>query len=132
MTKKPYRLAATALVLLVAAPLLTACKNTDQALDCGKRAISLTGDVQDLTDSALNVGQITDDSRRKHTVTALKKIVEDVKKIRQDGDGKVDAAADKLSKAVDNAQTAVAKGKEPDFGPIGDAAGELTKACAGA
>ncbi|MFJ7244742.1 hypothetical protein ACIQWA_08845 [Kitasatospora sp. NPDC098652] len=132
MTKNPYRLAATALVLLVAAPLFTACKNTDQALDCGKRAISLTGDVQDLTDSALNVGQITDESRRKHTGTALKKIVEDVRKIRQDGDGKVDAAADKLSKAVDNAQTAVSKGTEPDFGPIGDAAGELTKACAGA
>ncbi|MEU4114109.1 hypothetical protein AB0F71_06425 [Kitasatospora sp. NPDC028055] len=132
MTKKPYRLAATALVLLVAAPLFTACKNADQALDCGKRAISLTGDVQDLTDSALNVGQITDESRRKHTSAALKKIVEDVRKIRQDGDGKVDAAADKLSKAVDNAQTAVSKGTEPDFGPIGDAAGELTKACAGA
>ncbi|MFF2076557.1 hypothetical protein ACFVXG_17585 [Kitasatospora sp. NPDC058162] len=132
MTKKPYRLAAATIALFVAAPLFTACKNADQALDCGKRAISLTGDVQDLTDSALNVGQITDDSRRKHTVEALKKIVEDVKVIRKDGDGKLDAAADKLSKAVDNAQAAVSKGKEPDFGPIGDAAGELTKACAGA
>ncbi|MBO1416516.1 hypothetical protein [Streptomyces sp. FH025] len=132
MTKKPYRLAIAALAMLVAAPLFTACKNADQALDCGKRAISLTGDVQDLTDSALNVGQITDSSRRKHTVDALKKIVDDTKKIRQDSDGKVDAAADKLSTAVSNAQDAVSKGKEPDFGPISDAAGDLTKACAGA
>ncbi|MBD0694157.1 hypothetical protein [Streptomyces sp. CBMA123] len=132
MTTRPYRLAAATIALLVAAPLFTACKNADQALDCGKRAISLTGDVQDLTDSALNVGQITDESRRKHTVAALKKVSDDIKQIRKDGDGKVDAAADKLSKAVDNAQTAVSKGKEPDFGPIGDAAGELTKACAGA
>ncbi|MFJ4184846.1 MULTISPECIES: hypothetical protein [unclassified Kitasatospora] len=131
MTKKPYRLAAATIALFVAAPLFTACKNADQALDCGKRAISLTGDVQDLTDSALNVGQITDKSRRTHTVDALKKIVDDIKKIRKDGDGKVDAAADKLSKAVDNAQNAVSKGKEPDFGPISEAAGELTKACAG-
>ncbi|MFD5467428.1 hypothetical protein ACFWIQ_32075 [Kitasatospora sp. NPDC127059] len=132
MTTKPYRLASATIALLVAAPLFTACKNADQALDCGKRAISLTGDVQDLADSALNVGQITDESRRKHTVAALNKIRDDIKQIRKDGDGKVDAAADKLSKAVDNAQTAVSKGKSPDFGPIGDAAGELTKACAGA
>ena len=103
MTKKPYRLAAAATALLVAAPLFTACKNADQALDCGKRAISLTGDVQDLTDSAINVGQITDEGRRKHTVDALKRIVDDVKKIRKDGDGKLDAAADKLSRAVDKA-----------------------------
>ncbi|CAM5296023.1 hypothetical protein ACIG0C_05810 [Kitasatospora aureofaciens] len=132
MTKKPYRLAAAATALLVAAPLFTACKNADQALDCGKRAISLTGDVQDLTDSAINVGQITDEGRRKHTVDALKRIVDDVKKIRKDGDGKLDVAADKLSKAVDKAQDAVSLGKEPDFAPIGDAAAELTKACAGA
>ncbi|MFF9641399.1 hypothetical protein [Kitasatospora aureofaciens] len=132
MTKKPYRLAAAATALLVAAPLFTACKNADQALDCGKRAISLTGDVQDLTDSAINVGQITDEGRRKHTVDALKRIVDDVKKIRKDGDGKLDAAADKLSKAVDKAQDAVSHGKEPDFAPIGGAAAELTKACAGA
>ncbi|MFD8704777.1 hypothetical protein ACFV1W_19500 [Kitasatospora sp. NPDC059648] len=132
MTKKPYRLAAAATALLLAAPLFTACRNADEALDCGKRAISLTGDVQDLTDSALNVGQITDESRRKHTVDALKRIVEDTKRIRRDGDGKLDAAADRLSKAVDRAQDAVSHGKEPDFGPIGDAAGELTKSCAGA
>ncbi|MFF2145812.1 hypothetical protein [Kitasatospora sp. NPDC058190] len=131
MTQKPYRLVVAAVALLAAAPLFTACKNADQALDCGKRAISLTGDVQDLTDSALNVGQITDDSRRKHTVAALKKIVDDAGKIRHDGGGKVDAAADKLSKAAGDAEDAVSKGKQPDFGPIGDAAGELTKACAG-
>lgn len=132
MTKKPYRLAVAAVALLVAAPLFTACKNADQALDCGKRAISLTGDVQDLADSALNVGQITDDSRRKHTLEALKKIADDAKTIRRDGGGKVDAAADKLSKAASDAADAVSNGRQPDFGPVGDAAADLTKACAGA
>ncbi|MGW3076063.1 MULTISPECIES: hypothetical protein [unclassified Kitasatospora] len=129
MTRKPYRLAATALALLLAAPLFTAC-DADQALDCGKRAISLTGDVQDLADSAVNVGQITDDSRRTHTVEALKKVADDAKKIRQDNGGKADAAADRLSKAVNDAIDRVSKGKQPDFKPITDAAGDIGKACA--
>ncbi|MER7757516.1 hypothetical protein [Kitasatospora sp. NPDC097643] len=132
MTRKPYRLAAATLALLVAAPLFTACKEADQALDCGKRAISLTGDVQDLTDSAVNVGQIVDDSRRQKTVDALKKIADDVKKIHDDhSGGKLDAATDKLSKAVSNAQDAVAKGNAPDVGAVASAAGDVTKACAG-
>ncbi|MEU8926509.1 hypothetical protein AB0D10_37205 [Kitasatospora sp. NPDC048545] len=132
MTKKPYRLAATALAVLIAAPLFTACKNADQAIDCGKRAISLTGDVQDLADSAVNVGQITDDERRKRTVNALKKIVDDAKKIRQDGGDKLDTAADKLSKSVNDAIDKVSDNKQPDLGAITSAAGDVTKACAGA
>ncbi|MFJ8622341.1 hypothetical protein ACIRD3_05790 [Kitasatospora sp. NPDC093550] len=132
MTRKPYRLAAAALAVLLAAPLVTACNNADQAIDCGKRAITLAGDVQDLTDSASNVGQIADESRRKNTADALKKIVDDTKKLRQDGGGKLDAAADKLSKTVGDAIDRVSKNKEPDFGAIASAAGDVTKACAGA
>ncbi|MFI6155002.1 hypothetical protein ACIBCA_20175 [Kitasatospora sp. NPDC051170] len=131
MTRKPYRLAAAALVLLVAAPLFTACKNADDALDCGKRAISLTGDVQDLMDSATNVGQITDTDRRRHTLDALRKIVDDVKKLHHDGDGKLNSATDKLSKALDSAMNKVSKGETPDYGAIRDASGDVTKACAG-
>ncbi|MFF4382503.1 hypothetical protein [Kitasatospora sp. NPDC001547] len=131
MTRKPYRLAATALALLLAAPLFTAC-DADQALDCGKRAISLAGDVQDLADSAINVGQLADESRRTHTVEALRKVAEDTKKIRQDGGGNVDAAADRLSKAVNDAIDRAAKGRQPDFKPITDAAGDIGKACADA
>ncbi|MGA5823155.1 hypothetical protein ACPC54_35495 [Kitasatospora sp. NPDC094028] len=130
-TRKPYRLAAVALATLLAAPLFTACDNADQALDCGKRAISLTGDVQDLVDSALNVGQITDDTRRKHTVDALHKLREDVKKLRQDGNGKLDAATDKLSKELDRAADDTAKGRQPDLGAVSAAASDVTKACAG-
>ncbi|MER7578402.1 hypothetical protein [Kitasatospora sp. NPDC097691] len=132
MTRKPYRLAATALAVLLAAPLFTACNNADQAIDCGKRAVSLAGDVQDLTDAAANVGQITDDERRQHTVNALKKVVDDTKKIRHDGGDKLDAAADKLSKAVSDAIDKVNDNKQPDFGAITSAAGDVTKACAGA
>ncbi|WP_158845352.1 hypothetical protein [Streptomyces sp. NRRL WC-3742] len=131
MTRKPYRLAAAALVLLAAAPLFTACKNADDALDCGKRAISLTGDVQDLMDSAINVGQITDADRRQHTLAALRKIADDVKKLHHDGDGKLNSATDKLSKALDSAVSKVSKGETPDYGAIRDASGDVTKACAG-
>ncbi|MFF2545555.1 hypothetical protein ACFVUY_23690 [Kitasatospora sp. NPDC058063] len=129
MTRKPYRLAATTLALLLAVPLFTAC-DADKALDCGKRAISLTGDVQDLADSAINVGQITDENRRNHTVEALRKVADDAKKIRQDGGDKIDPAADRLAKAVNNAIDQVSKGKQPDFKPITDAAGDIGKACA--
>ncbi|MFJ9697301.1 hypothetical protein [Kitasatospora sp. NPDC101183] len=132
MTRKPYRLAAASLALLVAAPLFTACKNADEALDCGKRAISLTGDVQDLMDSATNVGQITDADKREHTLAALRKVVDDVKKIRHDGDGKLNSATDKLSKALDTAVSKVSKGQQADYGAIRDASGDVTKACAGA
>ncbi|MEU3571444.1 hypothetical protein AB0E96_23910 [Kitasatospora sp. NPDC036755] len=130
MTRKPYRLAATMLALLLAAPLLTAC-DADKALDCGKLAISLTGDVQDLTDSATNVGQLADENRRNHTIEALKKVADDAKKIRQDGGDKIDAAADRLSKAVSTAIDQASKHKQPDFKPIADAAGDIGKACAG-
>lgn len=132
MTRKPYRLAAASLALLVAAPLFTACKDADDALDCGKRAISLTGDVQDLMDSAINVGQITDADRRRHTLAALRKIVDDVKKFHHDGDAKLNSATDKLSKALDVAVSRVSKGETPDYGAIRDASGDVTKACAGA
>ncbi|MQS17832.1 hypothetical protein F7Q99_37995 [Streptomyces kaniharaensis] len=133
MTTKPYRLTVAAVVLLTAAPLFTACKNADQALDCGKRAISITGDVQDLMDSAINVGQITDDSKRKHTLDALRKIGEDVRRIRESGSGdKLDKATDKLSKAVDNAQNDINNGKQPDLGAVAGAAGEVATACGSA
>lgn len=129
MTRKPYRLAATTLALLLAAPLFTAC-DADKALDCGKRAISLTGDVQDLADSAINVGQLADENRRNHTVEALRKVADDAKKIRQDGGDKIDPAADRLSKAVNSAIDQVSKGRQPDLKPIADAAGDIGKACA--
>ncbi|MDH6706544.1 polyhydroxyalkanoate synthesis regulator phasin [Kitasatospora sp. MAA19] len=132
MTKKPYRLAAAALALLATAPLLSACKDVDQALDCGNRAVSIAGDVQDLAGSAINVGQLTDQERRKHTADALKKVGDDIKKLRDNNSGdKIDKATDKLNKAVTNAQDNVSKGKLPDIGAITDAAGDVTKACAG-
>ncbi|GHF67522.1 hypothetical protein GCM10018790_51850 [Kitasatospora xanthocidica] len=125
-------MAATVLAVLLAAPFFTSCKEADQAIDCGKRAISIAGDVQDLSDAAGNVGQIVDDQRRQQTVNALKKLVDDAKKVRQDGGGKLDKAADKLVKAVDNAIDQVNNDKQPDLGAIAGAAGEVTKACAGA
>ncbi|MFF3006143.1 hypothetical protein ACFVTF_25425 [Kitasatospora sp. NPDC057940] len=132
MTRKPYRLAAAALALLATAPLLSACKDVDQALDCGKQAVSITGDIQDLASSAINVGQLTDQDRRKHTSDALKKVGDDIKKLRDHNNGdKLDKATDKLNKAVSSAQDNVSKGKMPDIGAITDAAGDVTSACAG-
>ncbi|MDH6139399.1 hypothetical protein P3T35_001399 [Kitasatospora sp. GP30] len=123
------RIVGAAVVLAVAGAALVGCDGK-QAVSCGKTAITITGDVQDLTDSATNVGQLTDQARRQRTADALKKLNDDAKKVHAGSDSA--KAADSLSKAVQNAQQAVADGKQPDLGPIASAAGDLSKACASA
>ncbi|MGF1429277.1 hypothetical protein [Kitasatospora sp. LaBMicrA B282] len=126
----PFRLTAAAIAVLAAAPLVTACKSANAALDCGKRAISITGDVQDLMDSSVNVGQITDDDKRRHTRAAFQKIRDDTHRIRESsGNSKMNQATDKLSKAVDSAVTEVDNGRKPDLGAVSSAAGAVTEAC---
>jgi hypothetical protein len=105
---------------------LAGCNGTKQAVACGKTAISVAGDVQDLQDAATNVGQLTDQARRQRTVEALKKLGDDAGKLSSNGGGK---AADDLSKAVQNAQQSMSDGKQPDLGPIVTAAGEAGKSC---
>ncbi|MDH6579818.1 hypothetical protein [Kitasatospora sp. MAP5-34] len=133
MSVKSNRSVLALVALLAAVPLLASCSSANKALSCGKTAVSVAGDVQDLTDSATNVGQLTDESRRQKTVQALKKLDEDAGKLRKPG-SKADLkkVADDLSKAVGNAQKSVADGTTPDLGPIASAAGDLTKTCASA
>jgi hypothetical protein len=114
-------------VLAVAAATLVGC-DVKQAVSCGKMAVSVTGDVQDLTDAATNVGQLTDQARRQRTADALKKLGDDAGRISSSKGGK--KAGDDLNKAVQNAQQALADGKQPDLGPITAAAGDVSKSCA--
>ncbi|MCC9307274.1 hypothetical protein LN042_09190 [Kitasatospora sp. RB6PN24] len=121
------RIVGVAAVLALAGAALVGCDGK-QVVSCGKTAITITGDVQDLEDSATNVGQLTDQARRQRTSDALKKLSDDAGKLHA---GPQSAkAADDLSKAVQNAQQAMADGKHPDLGPVAAAAGELTKTCA--
>jgi hypothetical protein len=127
MAMRTGRVFGAAVLVAVVGAGLTGCNGTKDAMGCGKTAISIAGDVQDLQDSATNVGQLTDKARRQRTVDALKKLGDDASQLSGSGGGK---AAQDLTKAVENAQQSVAHGKKPDLGPIGTAAAEATKACA--
>ncbi|GAB2688862.1 hypothetical protein [Kitasatospora kifunensis] len=116
--------------LFLALPVVAGCNSVDNARNCGKMAISITGDVQDLGDSALNVGQLTDASRRQHTKDALQKLGDDAKKIGDKSNrADLNNAVDKLNKAIQNAQDSLSHNKQPDLSPVTDAAGELGKVC---
>ena len=121
--------ATTAAVLLGSAA-LTACGGVNRAIDCAKTAASIAGDVQDLQNSATNVGQISDASRRTNTVNALDKVERDLKKLGgKNRDSDMDKAVDDLDTAVHNARTAADQGKTPDLKPVGSAASHLTGVC---
>jgi hypothetical protein len=110
---------------------VSACDpTTQQALDCGKTAISIAGDVQDLKDSATNVGQITDESRRQNTINALKKIGSDAEKLKGSGNkGDLGKRLDDLNSAVSKAEDTATAGKQVDVGPVLSAAAEVGKLC---
>ncbi|PYC66772.1 hypothetical protein C7C46_30895 [Streptomyces tateyamensis] len=119
------------LVLALAGAGAVACDPTaQQALDCGKTAISIAGDVQDLKDSATNVGQITDESRRQNTIKALKKVGSDAEKLKGSGNkGDLGKRLDDLNTAVSRAEDAATSGKQVDVGPVLSAAAEVGKLC---
>jgi hypothetical protein len=121
----------TAVAVLLAGATLTACAGVHRAIDCAKTAASIAGDVQDLQNSATNVGQVSDASRRKDTVNALDKVDRDLKKLGGKKRGSdVDKAVDDLDTAVHNARTAADEGRTPDLKPVGSAASHLTGVCA--
>ena len=120
---------ALAAVLLTAA--LGACNAADRALDCARTAATVAGDVQDLQSTATNIGQVSDPSRRKATVTALDKVQHDLSGLGGRGhDPDVRHAVDGLSASVRTARTTAADGRTPDLGPVASAASHLTAVCA--
>lgn len=121
--------ATTAAAVLLSAAALVSCDSVDRALDCAKTAASIAGDVQDLQNSATNIGQVSDASRRHDTVDALDKVQRDLKKLHTN-DADVGKAVDDLDTAVHNARTAADDGRTPDLTPVGTAASHLTVTCA--
>lgn len=117
--------------LAVSGLAVTACDSAQRAWDCAKTATTIAGDLQDLQSTATNVGQISDPSRRKATVTALDKVRSDLKGLddRTD-DSDVHAAVGNLDTAIRNARASAAAGTTPDLKPVASAAGHLTTACA--
>ncbi|MFE9422920.1 hypothetical protein ACFYNO_08155 [Kitasatospora sp. NPDC006697] len=129
MAGKTIRVFGAVALLAVTGAGLAACSGAKQALDCGKTAITIAGDVQDVETTSTNVGQITDQARRKQTADALKKLGDDAAKLHTGDSGKT---ADDLSKAVQEAQKSLDAGRQPDLGSIKTAAGDVSKLCGAA
>ncbi|MFI0821600.1 hypothetical protein ACH4TX_38925 [Streptomyces sp. NPDC021098] len=112
-----------AVALLV--PLTTGCDAVDKALDCGRLAVEISNDVDNLQDAV--TGAAVDPTKADKVLDALD---QDIDKVgdRTDNTDVSKALAD-LRKAVDNVQTSVDSGKHPDLTPVRDATAELTNVC---
>ncbi|MEU1806062.1 hypothetical protein [Streptomyces sp. NPDC019937] len=113
----------------VLAPLTTGCGAVEKALDCGRLAVEISNDVDNLQDA---VGGATSDtadaSDADKVLDALDKDIDKVGDHTDNAD--VGKALGDLRKAVDNVQTSVDSGERPDLSPVKDAAAELTNVCA--
>lgn len=119
----------TAITTLAAAallvPLTTGCDAVDKALDCGRLAVEISNDVDNLQDAV--TGAALDPTEADKVLDALDKDIDKVGDRTDDTD--VGKAIDHLQKALDNVQTSVDSGNRPDLTPVKDATGELTKVC---
>ncbi|GAA4999561.1 hypothetical protein [Kitasatospora paranensis] len=119
-------LAVAGLILLL--PLsAVSCSAVQRAVDCGNTAVRITGDVS-AAGSAFNnaAGDPTAAGQ------ALQKLRTDLDQLgRNSSDTDVAKAVTDLQTQVDKAQQAIDNKQVPDLKPLGDAAGNLTKACTG-
>jgi len=114
-------LAAAALLV----PLTTGCDAVDKALDCGRLAVEISNDVDNLQDAV--TGATLDPTEADKVLDALDKDIDKVGDRTDDTD--VGKTLDHLRKALDNVQTSVDSGDHPDLTPVKDATAELSKVC---
>ncbi|MEU6772841.1 hypothetical protein [Streptomyces sp. NPDC046759] len=116
--------AAAAVALTVA--LTTGCDAAHRALDCARTANAVADDVGNLQSAARDAA--LDPSKAGTYFDPIEKDLEKIGDQRHNVD--VGKAVDDLAKAVGNVRTSVQNGdRDPDLTPVGNAAGELTKAC---
>ncbi len=130
--RRTARRGLTALTALMAGLLLTgaltACDDTTMA--CAKSAATIVGDIQDLEDSATNVGQIADESRRKDTLKALDRLQSDIGKAGgKQHNAKVGSALSDLDHSVGQARKDAKAGRTVNVNAVAKAASHLTVAC---
>ncbi|WP_431044194.1 hypothetical protein ACQUSR_21360 [Streptomyces sp. P1-3] len=116
-------LAAAALVL--GATLSTGCDSVRKAVDCGRLAIEISNDFENLQDSLVDAA--VDPGEADKILDNFEKDIDKLKDRTDNAD--VSKAVDDLQKAVDNAQASIDKGDKPDLSPVKDAVGELTDVC---
>ncbi|MGW7008534.1 hypothetical protein ACWGCW_38600 [Streptomyces sp. NPDC054933] len=116
--------------IALAVPGFTACNDLNRSVDCGKSALKIAGDVQDVVSAVTNVGNLVDSERRASTSESIGKLQRDVGELDKSSHN-VDQrkAADDVAKAARGVQAAADKGATPDVKPLADAAAELSKVC---
>ncbi|AOR34045.1 hypothetical protein BFF78_25995 [Streptomyces fodineus] len=118
--------AAAAAAVGLTAALTTGCGAAHRALDCARTANAVADDVDNLQQAARDAA--FEPSKAGTYFDPIQKDLKEIGDQRHNVD--VDKAVHDLDKAVGNVRTSVQDGdKTPDLGPVGDAAGELTKAC---
>ncbi|GAA1270540.1 hypothetical protein GCM10009665_68580 [Kitasatospora nipponensis] len=123
---RPATLAAAALILVLPLSAIS-CSAAQKALDCGNTAVRVGSDLGDLNSAYGNSQNDPAAAGR-----ALAKLKADLDKLGKNaGSTDVDNAVTDLQRQVDKVQTAVDAKQVPDLGPLGDAAGKLTKVCTG-
>lgn len=119
----------TAVATLAAAaflvPLTTGCDAVDKALDCGRLAVEISNDVDNLQDAV--TGAAVDPTEADKVLDALDKDIDKVGDRTDNTD--VGKALDHLRNAVDNVQKSVDGGNRPDLTPVKNATAELSKVC---
>ncbi len=118
------------LVVTLVVPAFSGCNDVNRSVDCGRSALKIAGDVQDVVAAVTNVGNLVDSERRRLTSESLGKLQRDVKDMARNSHN-VDQrrAADDVAKAAQGVKSAADSGGTPDVKPLGDAAAELSKVC---
>ncbi|WP_103528261.1 hypothetical protein [Streptomyces sp. SM12] len=114
----------SAAVTLLATIALLGCEVKERAVDCAKLAIAVSRAYDELERTALTSAL---DQEPDQLTDAIRS---DAQKVR-DRAGNVDVrqAADSVLEAVRSTERAIAAGERPDLSALGDATGELTRAC---
>ena len=123
---RPAGLAVAALIAVL--PLsAVSCSATQKAIDCGNTAVAVGSDLNQLGGAYQNANNDPAAAGR-----AVAKLKTDLDKLGKNaGNTDVSKAVTDLQTQADKAQRAIDAKQVPDLGPLGDAAGTLTKVCTG-
>ncbi|MFJ1755273.1 hypothetical protein [Kitasatospora sp. NPDC088134] len=119
-------LSVAALVLVL--PLsVVSCSAAQKAVDCANTAVQISTDVAQVGSAYNNAQQDPAAAGQ-----ALQHLKADMDKLgRNSNDVDVTKAINDLQTQVDKVQKAVDSNQVPDLGPLGSAAGQISKVCTG-
>ncbi|WP_143686916.1 hypothetical protein [Streptomyces sp. TLI_171] len=119
-------LAVAALVLIL--PLsAVSCSAAEKAVSCANTAVQISSDISQLGSAYNNAQQ--DPAAAGQAISKLKSDLDQLGRNSSDVD--LTKAIGDLQTQVDKVQAAVDNNQVPDLGPLGSAAGQVSKVCTG-